>query len=619
MVFFIRAIKKSHFSLKASAQKQEQLSRPSQPKRAQVHKHTPLLEIPEILESIISFLDSSTRKNTRLVCKQWYAVSRPFFCIHTVWQENPVPQEQHYVLQCLANIDALAYTVEWRDYDDTPNVRIAWNRLRDQVQCGKAIQLRTLELNGPVNAYERIQPLLPFMVSLSTLKLQFVNPEDYTIAMFLKGCPQLRKLSIHSRPPLRAVRTPVVQAGDLGESYGLRSLELILTCIAQDALVLVVASCPNLRSLVLTKITEPQLPPNDSGTSTRPLQRVRVDNRTLLAHIAGLCPRLHHLHYSATQGHRDMIASLTNFRNLDSLGVSAQTVCLQTVSIIRNYSNSLTSLTIEGVAANPVELSQSLHRYLCASPQLKHLDAPDIGFNDRLLNLGNNYSNLDSEQIWACRNLLSLRISFDFALGEPNGSISGCSRVLYGYISQVCPQLENLSIFRHYIDCSIDGGLCLLGELEGLKMLEIKTTSLEALHLWDFSWMNNEPTIIQRIMNRMSSNDSRLQRSLRSRYEWLGYDDCRAMDKSKLQKLGLLVRADFSAKPRHHRRSSSGSSSSSSHGGRDGSKVSAMNSRIRWPLLERFVISQRTDRRGQAQTVQDYLRKMRPGVECIVE
>ncbi|KAG0295679.1 hypothetical protein BGZ96_011256 [Linnemannia gamsii] len=633
--------------------------------------HTLMLDIPEVLERVLTFLNLEDRLSTRLVCKQWYAASRRLLRVQTVWQENPVPANQYHVLQGLGGIDSLTYSLRQKDYDNTPNVQVAWNRLKDRVSSGQTAFLQSLKISGPVNIQVRIAPLLPYMTSLTALHLQSVSPSSYTIALLLENCPLLRTLDIHSGPSLRPRRVQVLEAGELHGPYKLDALSLYMVCITQDSIETTIVNCPALKSLSLIDLIDPPLPilePNATSataptelTTTSTTVVARIGKERLITTIGKSCLNLRHFHCSANQGQRAMVSPMSLFTNLRSLGLPAQTICPELVTIIQGYTNVLTSLTIEGSSDNNAELSDSLYRYLCstAARHLKQLDAPHVYLDDRLLNLKVTIpptpvtptainapplptSFITSDKIWTCRDLISLHISFG-TQDNAARNLAESSRIIFGYLSQVCPRLQHLKICRDAIDCSLDGGLCLLSELGDLRTLEIKTTTLAILNLWDFGWLDNEPTVLQRLADKMSLNDSRVQRSLRSRYEWLGCKDSRHVDQQRLELLGLIPSLSTLASPsapsltaptsrtitspnqhqhlRHQRTLSNDSrpiigiyrhhsyhSRSHSYNGR----MEPVNSPRRWPHLERFTIRQTNDRRNQAQNIHGFIKKRRP-------
>ncbi|KAF9299082.1 hypothetical protein BGZ88_001707 [Linnemannia elongata] len=637
-------------------------------------RHTSMLDVPEVLERILTFLNLEDRLSTRLVCKQWYAASRRLLRVQTVWQENPVPANQYHVLRGLGGIDSLTYSLRQRDYDNMPNVQVAWSRLKDRVEVGQTACLQSLTVSGPVNVQVRIAPLLPYMTSLTALQLRSVGPSSYTIALLLDNCPRLQTLDIHSGSSLRPRRVQVLEAGELQGPYRLDTLSLYMVCITQDSIEATVANCPALESLSLIDLIDPPLPIPGSNaiistelTTTTPSTVVRrTDKERLITTIGESCPNLRHFHCSANQGHRAMVSPMSLFTNLRSLGLPAQTICPELVTIIQDYTSMLTSLTIEGVPDNNAELSESLHWYLCSTSarNLKQLDAPHVNLDDRLLNLKvttpptpitplttivaqlPTTTLITPDKIWACRDLTSLNISFG-TQDNAARNLAESSRIIFGYLSQVCPRLQHLKICRDAIDCSLDGGLCLLSELDDLRTLEIKTTTLTILNLWDFGWMDNEPTVLQRLADKMSLNDSRVQRSFRSRYEWLGCRDSRHVDQQRLELLGLIPSLSTLSSPstpslnttaafrstasptqnqsqhQHHQRTLSKGSRSSirnsyrhhSYHSRSHSysgRMETVHNPVRWPRLERFTIRQTNDRRNQTQNIHGFIKKMRP-------
>ncbi|KAK3845443.1 MAG: hypothetical protein J3R72DRAFT_435810 [Linnemannia gamsii] len=613
-------------------------------------QHTSLLDVPEVLERVLSYLNLQDRLSTRLVCKQWYAAGRRLFLIQTVWQENPVPESQYLVLRGLGGLDSLTYCLRQRDFDNTPNVQVAWSRLRDCVSSGQTACLKSLTVSGPVNIHSRIAPLLPYMTSLTTLHLQSVCSTSYTISLLLESCPRLRVLDIHSGLSLRPRRLQVLEAGKLQGPYKLHTLSLYMVCIAQDSIEATVASCSALKSLSLIDLIDPPLPIPESDITTA----TRIDKRRLISTIGHSCPNLRHLHCSANQGQRAMVSPMSLFTNLDSLGLPAQAICPELVTIIQAYTTVLTTLTIEGVSDNNAELSASLHQYLCtAARHLRQLDAPQVHLDDRLLNLKvtippttpSTTITANPDKIWACRNLISLNISFG-TQEDAARNLAESSRIIFGYLSQVCPRLQQLKVSRNTIDCSLDGGLCLLSELDDLRTLEIKTTTLPVLGLWDFGWMDNEPTVLKRLADKMSLNDSRVQRSFRSRYEWLGCKDSRHVDYQRLELLGLISSPSSSSSPslastpasslnsgttvspnqhhhQHQRSLSNGSRLTSSYHHHSfhsrshsysGRIEPAASNTVRWPHLERITIRQTNDRRNQTHYIHGFIKKLRPNV-----
>ncbi|KAG9066830.1 hypothetical protein KI688_012742 [Linnemannia hyalina] len=84
---------------------------------------------------------------------------------------------------------------------------------------------------------------------------------------------------------------------------------------------------------------------------------------------------------------------------------------------------------------------------------------------------------------WACRNLETLHLGFKAKeTYTPNGHddssprkrlITEESRILFGFIARICPQLRDLHIRKYSLDLSLEGGLCLLTQLRELEQLVI--------------------------------------------------------------------------------------------------------------------------------------------------
>ncbi|KAF9081259.1 hypothetical protein BGX29_004636, partial [Mortierella sp. GBA35] len=112
----------------------------------------------------------------------------------------------------------------------------------------------------------------------------------------------------------------------------------------------------------------------------------------------------------------------------------------------------------------------------------------------------------EKKRVWACRNLRTLELGVH-AHGDIPMLWPVQSRILFGYISTVCPKLEVLDLKvpaqcaygRKYRALSIhpqlEGGLCLLSKLEHLRILKIEHDAHEAhwvqskCQKFDISWM----------------------------------------------------------------------------------------------------------------------------------
>ncbi|KAG0229379.1 hypothetical protein BGX31_006211 [Mortierella sp. GBA43] len=177
-------------------------------------------------------------------------------------------------------------------------------------------------------------------------------------------------------------------------------------------------------------------------------------------------------------------------------------------------------------------LARALHFFLCSSPSLVHLRAPKVVYPIEYLNFQPhvlephpedkqsvwwsserpiidfwNQSPRDEEQqdeaetapsagqercrpIWACRGLQTLHLGFQSVVHgfHPTNR----ARILFGYLSLVCPQLRDLSIRSHELDLGLEGGMAMLARLRWLEQLKIQVDAV--LPLADGSTNNRDET-----------------------------------------------------------------------------------------------------------------------------
>ncbi|KAF8940973.1 hypothetical protein BGZ47_007549 [Haplosporangium gracile] len=207
--------------------------------------------------------------------------------------------------------------------------------------------------------------------------------------------------------------------------------------------------------------------------------------------------------------------------------------------------NVVTTLELRNNNLHKFSLDPVLHRYLCASPHLLHLRAENTFYLVELLDIHGRMEMVNSRitsqdgvattptptggrgatggggafnslmgppGIWACKNLQTLYISLrsasntgssTYATATPTPSTNPSSvtttpkiscRIVFGYISRVCPYLRDLKIrfaenlywaawipfgsrgsmtTRQRLSLTLDSGLCLLARLRHLEQLSI--------------------------------------------------------------------------------------------------------------------------------------------------
>ncbi|KAG0049027.1 hypothetical protein BGZ83_006126 [Gryganskiella cystojenkinii] len=134
-----------------------------------------------------------------------------------------------------------------------------------------------------------------------------------------------------------------------------------------------------------------------------------------------------------------------------------------------------------------------LRRVLCSAPQLLHLKTGLLRISSHVF-----WDEQNPEwTIWACRGLRTLSMRLDGHM-----KYSATSRHVFGYLSRVCPRLEDLSIVLRCPTFALESGLCLLTRLQYLQRLEVISDYAgphygDRFPVRDFGWITeitNPPT-----------------------------------------------------------------------------------------------------------------------------
>ncbi|KAG0381070.1 hypothetical protein BGX24_012204 [Mortierella sp. AD032] len=177
--------------------------------------------------------------------------------------------------------------------------------------------------------------------------------------------------------------------------------------------------------------------------------------------------------------------------------------------------NMVTTLEILPLSRPPhslnvsVDFTHTLHGFLCSSPLLLHLKAPLVRFHSALLDLRGEknseglYQVLPAvpyyqpwqqwvqKKIWVCRRLATLHI---YSSGENIRDAEEDARILFGYISRICPLLRDLAIQHQHLCVRLEGGLCLLSRLHHLERLSIVSSGNNSgFTKADLVWMQKSP------------------------------------------------------------------------------------------------------------------------------
>ncbi|KAG0044767.1 hypothetical protein BGZ83_009958 [Gryganskiella cystojenkinii] len=697
-----------------------------------------ILQIPELLERILTFVPPRDRLKTRLVSRDWSRAATVYLDFRAEWVEHPVALK-HYteVLKSLAVITHFIYKLEEMYFEEMIEVDVPWRRLRDRILCteqystsprssldqrnsdphnnnnnnncsssdntttgGTRARIRFFDCRGTIQVRSRLLPLFKTLPQLTRVRFRDCDLSKVTLNSLFAACPRLQVLEILSPSNrtlnlnLRGLFAALTIDDELhgrhllgDKSTRLERLVLHKTWIHPSVLEDLVRNSPRLQELSLTDISRPEAAGQDFWST------VMEDGKGqgFIHLLADHCPSLHTFTFKSPYFlTNDMIEPFGRLEKIQTLGLSLGFMKSSFLTAIEPRIQLITHLDL--LSFDPDQESrvmETLHAFLCQASNLVSFASTFEVFDERFLDLGharkqihlanvNDPSNTvptdlapfqsrNDIKVWACRNLqeLTLRIRStvpDHEIEDPSLTRQK-SRSLFGYISQVCPSLRRLTIDRQRLDCSLDGGLCLLTGLQDLEHLQIQVIAFETvLNLWDFSWMAKEPTRLQRLADRMSSNSARFEATLRAKYEWLGIQDPsdrvgvasnnnnNVSIRGELRKVGLFA-------PMRNTRSLSNTSSRSTassgnttlagdsgleltsptkerrfsfvgmekyqyqdhrtvnEGPRKETRSVIVRPDQRWPKLKSFMIEQQLDRRHQQATINGFIKKFRPDVQ----
>ncbi|KAG0289639.1 hypothetical protein BGZ96_006833, partial [Linnemannia gamsii] len=395
------------------------------------------------------------------------------------------------------------------------------------------LPLKELRLQGYMNL-SYLKVVLPAMAHLTSLEIWTVHIGYLSMLDVLESCPLLQRLCIDSSAPTgRALTglwfTPARINPRNGQTrkqapLALRSLVLRNVSVPQSCLETLITLTPHLRELVLVikEFLHAQYRSGDAiATAVANVEAARrIRELVKLHHPGTLRSFFFSPPYSVSTFSTDTIQdwiqdSPASHSNLDWTFEGPELTPHIITHITSLVPNTITTLHILGACPD-------LHNYLCASPHLLHLMAPksailvehlDIHFRSTqgypTLPLpplpstaitatttvaSGSYNQLP--KIWACRRLKTLHIAVFSPL--PTAPFS---RLVFGYISRVCPKLQDLEIHGpEYLDqfnevwttedahgricVRLGSGLCLLSRLKDLERLVVGT--VDSFVLRDF-------------------------------------------------------------------------------------------------------------------------------------
>ncbi|KAF9194590.1 hypothetical protein BGZ50_006103 [Haplosporangium sp. Z 11] len=397
------------------------------------------------------------------------------------------------------------------------NARDVWRGRRRRGPLLFDAHLQELEISGGIFLETRLTPLLPYLQSLRVLRLRSSNRSLVFMDQLLQSCPELTHLHVEgllvcniSLPapwgpfdttPSRNQRRVATKIGqDQGQHnrLKLRSLVLHSLHLEQSSLECLLTVAPHLEELKVVNL-------NNVNAGSLQLSTFYSSER-LLRLLVQLNLPIRSFHFSppmlVRKSTEDKVISTISMFPLQtefSFWVP-HAHSLRMIHLLNSIPNNVTTLELEMREWLPIYTSHamqdSLDTFISKSPQLMHLRAPYFNYLYRYLDIHHRIHPEDTScaasqrQVWACKNLRTLHISISMPDLPCDDQINTFGRVVFGYITRVCPRLQDLEIRTNFLNLGLNGGLCLLAGLQDLETLRIEVAMpCRVVEPWELGWM----------------------------------------------------------------------------------------------------------------------------------
>ncbi|KAF9123977.1 hypothetical protein BGW39_008553 [Mortierella sp. 14UC] len=464
------------------------------PVQTAVSRQTPrALLLPEVLERVFFFVDDNTLHDTvLLVCRQWFSINKCRVIRELSWSDTSKDNNSMRLDKLISKLPRATHLI-WASNDqndvskNSQKLFKALQGLGDTDRTNATGTLREVDLEGTDSFLLKTLSYLP---SITVLRLRILQDHAIDMDHILQTCPRLHTIQLDSTSTfyLRGNWiTPNNNSStgtDLSHSrtsiLPLQSLHLENACFSQASLESLLEAAPRLKHLQLRNLRQ-----QDSEGD--------YDWSRLYRQLTSLDIQLHSIHFSifgrpaaddAEEAREKVLmicphATEWTFRSSDLTPIVKQ--CLQELP------NFITTLDLVKDSVNLASKGLALHQYLCASPHLLHLKAgQSVCLIERMDLYGRWMALPDNDEsayrqpgIWMCRQLQTLQIEIHSLVSPFYLSSPVRTRVLFGYISYVCPNLRELEIWEPDnnpgFSLELDGGFCLLGRLQALEHLRIGT------------------------------------------------------------------------------------------------------------------------------------------------
>lgn len=484
------------------------------------------LSIPEILENILTFISLKDRLAVaQLVCKQWHAICKRLTPVSFIWPLC-LPDNENHTARGLVHLTHNLTIRVFQSKHATDRLA-SWaammRMISDAILERRQFKLGNLHLTEGVVVNLTVQlPQLPVLPYLTILKVDRENWWDVMhLFTIFKKCPNLEELIIKPTWTARYVRDNLSSQLDPRDEDTLVNeiqvpMTRLRTCILYKMMVTLPAlkvfleTCPRLSELMLINIFR------FNRSDHRFIQL--GDQQPIINLIGTHCPTLTKLHYSAHDKaltDREITSILEHFPEFEVYSFADRDAGPTLLKGLRTITNRVTTLNLVAIQAHQPQRLRTLRDILCTFAHLIHLRAPNMEYYHEDMDVNDirgqritrwNFSDHRNQSkaggpndryVWACRGLRTLHMTVGCYLGDTNSSEN--ARIMFGFLSRQCPQLQELHLRRSMMDLSFKGGLCLLTRLQELERIKIITRSDYELDEQALFWLRTTPSTTDHI------------------------------------------------------------------------------------------------------------------------
>ncbi|KAK3820801.1 MAG: hypothetical protein J3R72DRAFT_497404 [Linnemannia gamsii] len=481
------------------------------------------LQVPAILNRIFDYLldePETLHESVILVCRQWYYLNQSRIHRELIWVDDSKNNSSKAFDKLVSRLPQ-ANRLQWQSND--PQLKnkytlkilqaLEGNKERYQQSLNPAaVVVSSKKSKTPLKTDGLLRHLdltysglfflkaLPLLQSLTSLRLQIIGNDTFRLGAVLAACPNLLSLQLESTTGVVQLPSPWVPQST-SAPLPLQTLILENVLFSQSELEALVKLTPRLKVLQLRNLRE------NSSVSL-------YSWYSLSQHLRTLGISFWSVHFSIfgqpMEDVREQVLVVAPgsrewaFRSYDL------------TPIVRSYLHEMPNVvtTLELLAPGPSRTDPNfgleLHQYLCASPHLLHLKATHSVCLIERMDIHRRWSPssrpgipVDRQAgIWACRNLKTLHIRVHNMGSSAIQDSPVRSRILFGYISRVLPELRDLYLYEldNEPGLSLDlfGGLCFLARLRHLHSFRLGTGKNDQMvRPGDISWMlpNGQSTL----------------------------------------------------------------------------------------------------------------------------